>query len=201
MLFDVDRCVGCGACVMACKVEHGTQQGIYWSSIFFKETGKYPHARMSAIPAGCMHCQNAPCIHACPTGASYHNEMGMSLVDSSKCVGCRACTNACPYMARHYNYNSMDANPYFEGFELTPFEQVHASEHKKGTVEKCVMCEDRVARGEQPACVKTCIARARVFGDLDDPNSEISRMIKEKNAHPMAEHIGTEPNVYYVGLI
>lgn len=156
---------------------------------------------MTAIPAGCMHCQSAPCVHACPTGASYHNENGVTLVHLDQCVGCRACTNACPYNARHYNFTSMDANPYFEGYENTPFEKAKQNRHKKGTVEKCVMCEDRVAEGKLPACVQTCIAKARAFGDLDDPESEISVLIKQKNARPMAEHLGTDPNIYYAGLV
>jgi len=200
MLFDVTRCVGCAACVMACKVEHATLQGTYWSSVFFQETGTYPNARMTAIPAGCMHCQNAPCVQSCPTGASHHSEEGVSLVDHDKCIGCRTCVNACPYNARHYNYTNIDDNRYFgQDFAPTPFELEKTGKHIRGTVEKCVMCDERVAEGKNPACVTTCIARARIFGDLDDPESEISAAIKAKNARPMAEHLSTQPNVYYAG--
>ncbi len=113
MLLDIERCVGCGACVMACKVENGTPHGIYWANVYFKESGAYPAAKWTPMPSGCMHCQDAPCVNVCPTGASYHDENGVVLVDSSKCLGCRACMNACPYNARHLYHTTVEESPAF----------------------------------------------------------------------------------------
>ncbi|WP_369707157.1 4Fe-4S dicluster domain-containing protein [Eggerthella sp. YY7918] len=202
MLLDIERCVGCGACVMACKVEQGTPHGIYWANVFFKESGTYPSAKWTPVPSGCMHCQDAPCVNVCPTGASYHDENGIVLVDASKCLGCRACMNACPYNARHLYHTTVEETPAFgSDYEPTPFELAKADKHKKGTVGKCVLCHERIAEGKKPACATTCISKARIFGDLDDPTSEISQAIKKKNAKPMAENLHTNPSVFYAGTI
>ena len=200
MMIDVSTCAGCDACVMACKYQNATPMGMYWCKVIHGEEGVYPNARQTVLPIGCQHCTNAPCVRACPTGASHYDENGNVQVDYDKCIGCRMCMGACPYGAREFNWGSMDENPYYEGFEQTPYEAMRASEHPRGVVEKCVMCNGRTAQGLEPACVKTCITKSRVFGDLDDPESEISRKIVETGARPLMEELGTKPSVYYVGL-
>ena len=127
-------------------------------------------------------------MSACPTGASYYDENQCVQVDYEKCIGCRMRINACPYNARSYH-------------EMTPYEEMRASEHPIGVVEKCVMCKERTAQGEEPSCVKTCITKSRWFGDLDDPTSEINVMIKKLGAKPLMEDLGTKPSVYYAGLV
>ena len=171
---------------------------MYWCKVLKGEYGTYPNSGQTVLPMGCMHCQNAPCVQACPTGASYYKEDGTVQIDYDKCIGCRMCMNACPYNAREYHAESQEKKPYYEGFEMTPYEQMRESEHPVGVVEKCVMCTDRVAAGEQPACVQTCITRCRIFGDLDDPGSELNQKIAELGAKPLLEELGTKPSVYYV---
>ena len=111
------------------------------------------------------------------------------------------CINVCPYNARTYHGEDQEKYPYYEGYEMTPYEQLRAAEHPLGVVEKCVMCHERVADGEEPSCVKTCITKSRWFGDLDDPASEINKKIKELGAKPLLEEYGTNPSVYYVGVV
>lgn len=200
MLLDLSRCVACGGCVMACKRVNGTLGDVYWSNVYTQEVGTYPNAHLKSMPMGCMHCEEAPCVAHCPTGASYRTEDGFVLVDQDKCIGCRACVSACPYNARHLNLFDPVENPYWgDGHEQMPFEKITTAKHVKGTAEKCVFCHDRVKAGIEPACVRTCVASARMFGDLDDPNSQISKEIHRKKAEPLATELGTKPSVYYVG--
>ena len=109
--------------------------------------------------------------------------------------------SACPSNARSYHDVDQSATPYYEGYEMTPYEEMRASEHPIGVVEKCVMCKERTAQGEEPSCVKSCVPKSRWFGDLDDPTSEINVMIKKLGAKPLMEDLGTKPSVYYAGLV
>lgn len=200
MMLDLDRCVACGGCVMACKRVNGTLGDVYWCNVYTAEVGTYPNARLKSMPMGCMHCEEAPCVKHCPTGASYRTDDGFVLVDQEKCIGCRACVSACPYNARHLNLFDPVENPYWgDGQEQMPFEKITTAGHIKGTAEKCVFCHDRVKEGIEPACVRTCVSSARIFGDLDDPNSEISKTIQLRKAKPLAVELGTKPSVYYAG--
>lgn len=200
MLIDLDICASCGACVMACKVQNGTQQGTYWCTVLTKDRGKYPHVEKRALPIACQHCNKAPCVEHCPTGASYYVGDGTVLIDKDKCIGCRLCMNVCPYHVRTFNETTPENNPYFKGFDLTPFEKAHAADHPAGVVEKCIHCHERlVNEGKQPACVQACITKCRCFGDLDDPDSEISKKIVAGHAHQLMPEYGTDPNTYYIG--
>lgn len=200
LLIDVSRCVGCGGCVMACKRHNGTGRQVYWCNVITKEVGTYPNVKKVMLPVGCQHCENAPCVRACPTGASHYDSDGNVQVDFDKCIGCRMCMGACPYQARFFNWGSATDNPHYEGQEPTVYDELCAERHPVGVVEKCTRCADLTRAGKEPACVKTCPAGARVFGDLDDPASEISRAIVDKHARQLLEEYGTKPSVYYVGL-
>ncbi|NIN96381.1 MAG: 4Fe-4S dicluster domain-containing protein [Anaerolineae bacterium] len=195
MVIDLKKCVGCTACAMACKAENGTPPGVWWGKVVMGERGEGTSARRTALPSLCMHCSNAPCVQVCPTGASHKRADGIVAVDYDKCMGCRYCEVACPYDARTF----VDGiEPYYPDFGFTPYEELMFKKHQAGVVEKCNFCLERVEQGQEPACVQTCIAYARHFGDLDDPNSEVSKLIAQKHGYQLLPELGTEPSVYYL---
>ena len=195
MVIDLKRCIGCYACAMACKAENGTPPGVWWSKVLTGEIGKYPNARITYAPVLCMHCENPACVEVCPTGASYKRPDGIVAVNYDACMGCRYCETACPYGARTF----VDAlKPYYPKFGLTPYEQLMYKKHQAGVVEKCNFCLERVAQGQEPACVETCVGYARHFGDLDDPNSEVSKLIARRHGYQLLPELGTNPSVYYL---
>jgi molybdopterin-containing oxidoreductase family iron-sulfur binding subunit len=198
MVIDLGRCIGCNACSIACKQQYGTPPGIFYSHVSITEAGKYPDARQTPLPVLCNHCENAPCVDVCPTGASVKQDNGIVTIDANTCIGCRYCMVACPYNVRQFI--GSETQGYFPdkgGFNA--YEKVVYANHQVGTVEKCSFCATRVAAGELPACVLTCPGQARFFGDLDDPASEVSQLIIKHNAKPLNEEAGTKPNVYYIG--
>ncbi|MFC1909513.1 4Fe-4S dicluster domain-containing protein [Chloroflexota bacterium] len=195
MVIDLLRCVGCNSCTVACRAEHGTPAGIQYHRVEKYEVGKYPTARMKFRPIPCMHCQDPPCLKVCPTGATYQNEDGLVLIDEDKCMGCRYCVLACPYENRQF-LKTFDN--YYSPGSLTPYEMLKRKDFDKGTVVKCDFCVDRLAQGSLPACVETCPAQARYFGDLDDPESEVSSLIASNGGTTLREELGTMPSVYYI---
>lgn len=194
MVIDLKKCVGCMACTIACKTTNHTRPGIFWNVVKDLEVGKYPSVRRVFLPTLCMHCEKAPCVEVCPTGASHRREDGIVLIDYEKCVGCKACIENCPYGARYFNG---DPEGYF-GDQLTANEEIGYEQHKVGVVEKCNFCIDRLEQGKEPACVQTCIGRARCFGNLDDSDSEVSKRIKSKHGFQLQKECGTNPSVYYL---
>ena len=196
IVIDTRRCFGCNACTVACKQTNGTPPGVFWAKVYVEEVGEYPTARRQYTPALCMHCADAPCVEVCPTGASYQREDGIVLIDQDKCIGCRYCMVACPYNARYFDFGGNET--YFPEMELTPLEAARQEGRATGTVSKCTMCVDRIDAGEEPACVATCPTYARIFGDLDDPESEVSKLIAEHGAMPLHPELGTNPSVFYI---
>jgi molybdopterin-containing oxidoreductase family iron-sulfur binding subunit len=195
MVIDLKKCNGCAGCAMACKAASGTPSGMWWSKVLVTEVGKYPNARIFNLPVLCMHCDNPPCVDVCPTGASFKRDDGIVVVDYDKCMGCGYCRVACPYDARCF---VKEIEPYFPGRGLTPYEKAMSGKHQAGVAEKCDFCAGRLAQGEEPACVQTCIPGARHFGDLDDPNSEVSRLIADRQGYQLLPELGTNPSVYYL---
>lgn len=196
MVLDLSRCVGCYACTVACKVENGTPPGVWYAPVYEKEVGTYPAVKRIFLPTLCNHCKEAPCMKACPTGAIHKREDGIVLVDQEKCCGSRACVAACPYGALSF---VEEIRGEF-GYELTPFEQaLYSKNHHSGTVEKCTFCAHRIDQEiYEPACVQTCPTHCRIFGDLDDPHSEVSSLIRERNGAQPRPEAGTDPSVYYL---
>jgi molybdopterin-containing oxidoreductase family iron-sulfur binding subunit len=194
MAIDLKRCIGCHACSMACKVGNFTGPGIFWSFVEDEEVGTYPSVSRRFIPRLCMHCKNPACVDVCPTGASYQREDGIVLVEYDKCVGCQSCVVACPYGARYF---INETKGYF-GPELTPYEKAGSSKHRSGVVEKCTFCVVRLDEGKEPACVRTCPVKARIFGDLNDPKSNVSELIRSKHGFQFHKDLGCDPSVYYL---
>ena len=209
MVIDLAKCVGCYACVIACKQEHFLPPGIVWNRVLISETGEYPVVTKQMYPVQCNHCKEAICVKACPTGATQKREDGVVWIDQNKCVGCRYCLVSCPYQVRVFH---SDHGEYFPGQGPTPFEEIgkRLYPHQKGVVLKCNFCMERIdsglKKGLKPgvdrdantACVNACPTKARVFGDLDDPNCEASRLIRERRGMPFHPEYGTEPSLYYI---
>ena len=149
---DTKKCIGCYACEVACKMENDIALGERWNKVVQVEPfGEFPHVSTYWLPVMCQQCEESPCTHVCPTGASYRDEAtGMVLVDKEKCIGCKYCMMACPYGVRSWN-------------------------KAQRVVEKCTLCNHLTSAGELPACVKNCCGKARFYGDLDDPNSDVSK--------------------------
>ena len=196
MVIDLRKCVGCNACTVACKQENGTPPGVFWSRVRQYEVGDYPKGRLRFFIMLCMHCKEAPCLESCPTGATYRRHDGLVLIEDGKCIGCRYCIMACPYEARTYNDGEPQA--YFAGQGLTQVEEAGHDRHPSGTVEKCTFCAQRLDQGKEPACVATCPAGARIFGDLDDPSSEVSKLLAGGLAKPRLEELDTKPSVFFI---
>lgn len=174
MVLDTRRCVGCHSCTVACKVHNDLPVDMIYNPVTtIGPTGVFPHLHMVHIPLLCMHCDNPPCVDACPTAASQQRADGIVFVEDKKCVGCKACVMACPYGARIPN-------------------------HETGSVQKCDFCMERVDLGKEPHCVKTCHQKARIFGDLEDVTSEVYKLVN--SAHPvrLLGELGTEPYAFYI---
>lgn len=195
MVIDLKRCIACMGCQLSCKAEHGTPRGVFFARVLKREVGTYPSTKQMFLPVLCNHCEDAPCVSVCPTGASHYAEHGIVDIDKDRCVGCRACMVACPYNNRYF-YE--DESGYFGEAGLTDYEKARSARHVPGTVMKCNFCRDRLAEGRLPACVENCAAGARTIGDLSDPTSEVSRLIKERGGFVLHAELGTGPNVYYL---
>jgi dimethyl sulfoxide reductase iron-sulfur subunit len=195
VVVDLRRCTGCQSCTIACKAENGTPPGVFWTRVISKEEGSFPAAHTIFMPMRCNHCGDPPCVSVCPTGASHKREKdGIVLVDQERCVGCHSCVVTCPYQAR---FIPEDANGYY-GEKKTPYEEARYGKWRAGATQKCTLCVHRIDRGLNPACVETCPTKALVFGDLNDPQSAVSELLRTR-AHfqPRAE-LGTDPRVFYL---
>ena len=199
MAVDLSKCVRCYACIAACRIEHYLPMGISWPRLVAMETGG-DVPTVSTYSVRCNHCQDAPCVDVCPTGATSQRDDGIIVIDQDKCVGCRYCIIACPYQNRTFISKDKDRG-FFPGKIHTDFEIAGRKRypHQIGTTEKCNFCVERIDDGMSrvltpgtdrdatPACVNTCPARALKFGDLDDPESEISVFIRDNEGfqlHP-----------------
>lgn len=192
---DLKRCVGCQGCTVTCKTENGTPPGVFWTRVIAREVGRYPLAATVFMPMRCNHCSDAPCVPVCPTGATYvRRQDNLVLVDQDKCVGCHACVVACPYDARAI---PEDSRGYY-GATRTPFEKVAYERRPPGVVQKCTMCVHRLDKGLRPACIESCPTEALIFGDLNDPESAVSKAVARRPSFQPHAELGTDPNVYYL---
>lgn len=218
MVIDLDKCTGCQACVVACKAENNIpfsspkeaerRRIISWMTVLTITEGEFPHLRSRFIPRPCMHCDNPPCVKVCPVGATYKNREGLVAQIYTQCIGCRYCTNNCPYTLKYFNWYPPEWPKEMENY-LNP----DVSIRSKGVVEKCTFCHHRLQKAKEkaraenrelqegdyvPACVQTCPPEAIYFGDLDNPKSAVAQLSRNPRAFRLLEELGTEPKVYYL---
>ncbi len=239
MVIDLQKCVGCGACALACKTENNTQdrangQTFNWADYIHRTEGKFPNVRYTNIPVLCNHCTDAPCIEACPVTpkAMHKHENGITMHNEERCIGDRACQEACPYSVMDVeeekaeysviSFNDKEPHAFYSNTKETigrgtasgaeiakkagdipPHRTLYkhtdyTDVRRKGIVEKCTFCEHRVKNGELPNCVVACPASARIFGNLKDENSEVSKLLRKHKYFVLKPEEGTEPNVYYI---
>lgn len=204
MVIDLQKCVGCDTCTVSCKAENRTPPGITYNVVMEEIIGDYPSLSIVNLPRPCMQCDKPPCVQVCPTRATYKMENGIVTIDNDRCIGCRYCIVACPYGARSYDFGHSYEDEMIGFNDVTsPEYGVDRGERKKrktpiGTVRKCSFCYHRLERGEEPACVETCIGDARYIGDINDPNSVVAKLAASPRAFRLKEELGTEPNVIYL---
>ncbi len=172
MVIDTKKCVGCSDCVVACQTENNVPIGYCRDWVVESLKGRYPNLEIEIRSERCNHCTNSPCVRCCPTGASHYEKGGIVKVTHNQCIGCSACIQSCPYDARYT--------------------------HPEGWVDKCTFCIHRVKKGLKTACVSVCPTNCMYFGDLDDENSEVSKLLIKRKFKVLAAEAGTKPNVFYL---
>lgn len=182
MVIDLRRCYGCHTCSIACKAEFDVPLGRWRSWVKVLNKGNYPHVQRHFLPRLCNHCEHPPCVDVCPVQATYKSKDGPILQRVDRCIGCRYCMQACPYNARYLLPRKTTAVPY------------------QYIIDKCTFCIHRVEKGLEPACVNACPARARIFGDLNDPESEVTQLVSKNATNTLKPEMGTEPQVFYIGM-
>jgi phenylacetyl-CoA:acceptor oxidoreductase subunit 1 len=205
MVADLTRCVGCQTCTAACKHANATPPGVQWRRVIDVEVGEFPDVRRAFVPVGCQHCDEPPCRDVCPTTATKKRADGIVTIDYDLCIGCSYCALACPYQARWRT----DRATFAYG---TPMESEakRRDDARLAVATKCTFCVERIDAGlaegktpgvhpeATPACVNSCIANALAFGDLDDPDSNVSTLLRENRHFRMHESLGTGPGFFYL---
>jgi molybdopterin-containing oxidoreductase family iron-sulfur binding subunit len=218
MVIDLDRCTGCQACEVACRVENNIPVGgpdaarenrtISWMRVIAEEHGEWPNVRTRFLPRPCMHCDRPPCTAVCPVTATSIDEEGIVSQIYPRCIGCRYCANACPYTVKSFNWKE----PSYPKSSL-PMLNPDVSARPVGVIEKCTFCHHRLQRARDqarfenrplrdtdyvPACAEACPAVAIVFGDLDNPEHRVAELVRDPRAFRLMEELGTKPKVYYL---
>ena len=205
MVADLERCVGCQTCTAACRHANATSPAVQWRKVLDIESGTYPDVRRTFVPVGCQHCDDPPCMHVCPSTATRKRADGIVTIDYDLCIGCAYCDVACPYQARF----KVEGWRFAYGREAMPQEVERGDPRMFGVAQKCTFCANRIDAGlagglrpgvdpdATPACVNACIASALHFGDVDDPGSNVSQILREQQYFRMHEEIGTGPRFYY----
>jgi len=203
MVIDQAKCIGCGYCTLACRAHNDVSPDISWNEV--KPMGEVGD-QIVYLARPCMHCEHAPCVEVCPVGASYYRDDGIVMMDYDNCIGCRYCEVACPFSARSFNWEAFTGdNP-----SVPEWGEPEVERRPRGVPEKCSFCYNRIDRGiavglvpgldaeATPACCVACPTGARMFGDLNDPNSNVSQILKKHPSYRLRENLGTGPRVYYL---
>jgi len=206
MVADLRRCVGCQTCTASCKHANATPPGVQWRRVLDIEVGEYPDVQRAFVPMGCQHCDEPPCADVCPTTATRKREDGIVTIDYDLCIGCAYCTVACPYQARFLS----PAGLFAYGKEPTENEKVRDDAARRSVATKCTFCVERIDEGTAkglkpgvdpeatPACVNSCIAEALHFGDVEDPQSNVSQLLARHEHFRINEELGTGPGFHYL---
>ncbi len=206
MAVDLNRCIGCQTCTAACKHVNATAPGVQWRKVLDFEVGEFPDVRRAFVPVGCMHCDDPPCLDVCPSTATKKRDDGIVSIDYDICIGCSYCAVACPYQAR---WKVDVPNAAFKSAQMR-HEIVNEREERRSVAQKCTFCTNRIDRGLKngltpgvdpeatPACVNSCIADALHFGDIEDPQSNVSKQLSEHKYYQMHEEVGTGPGLFYL---
>jgi len=204
MVIDLQKCVGCDSCSVACKAENRTPPGVSYNVVMEEEHGEFPNVQRTNVPRPCMQCENPPCVQVCPVSATYKMDNGVVNIDYDRCIGCRYCMIACPYGARYFDFGENYDDEVEGAGEVTSPEYGvdrgprEEGESPIGNIRKCSFCTHRLERGEEPACVETCVGDARNMGDLENPDSEVAKMADSSRAFQLKEDEGTDPTVHYL---
>ncbi len=219
MSIDLDRCTGCGACVVACQAENNLpivgedhfreRREMKWLRIERYWEGDFPDVKLHFLPMLCQQCDQAPCETPCPVAATYHNQDGLNTQIYNRCIGTRTCAVYCPYEVRYFNWFTYTWDEPLEQ-QLNP----DVSIREKGVMEKCTFCIQRIRMAKDtakdddrrrvrdgevtPACVQTCPTEAMVFGNLNDPESRVSKMVKNERSYHVLEELNTSPSIVYL---
>jgi phenylacetyl-CoA:acceptor oxidoreductase 27-kDa subunit len=205
MVADLRRCVGCQTCTASCRQANATPPGTQWRRVLDMEVGEYPDVQRAFVPVGCMHCDEPPCMEVCPTTATRKRADGIVTIDYDLCIGCAYCAVACPYQARYRS----DRPGAAMGAPM-PDEALRRHDERVAVATKCTFCVDRIDAGTAagltpgvdpdatPACVNACIAQALHFGDLEDPQSNVSALLRDNEHFRMHEELGTGPGFHYL---
>ena len=207
LVIDLDTCVGCHACTVSCVAENKLPPGVVYRPVIDEEVGSYPNVSRRFMPRPCMQCDEPPCVPVCPVNATYKRPDGIVAIDYEECIGCRYCQVACPYEARVFNWKEpIERSPQSPNFGLQ-----EVPNRPRGVVEKCTFCSHRIDPGLErglvpgvdpqatPACVVACPTKARIFGDLNNPESPVSvALAAAQTTLRLREELSTEPRVYYI---
>ncbi|MGA2567352.1 MAG: DmsC/YnfH family molybdoenzyme membrane anchor subunit [Pseudolabrys sp.] len=206
MVADLERCVGCQTCTAACRHANATAPAVQWRKVLDIEAGSFPNVNRTFVPVGCQHCADPPCMHVCPSTATRQRADGIVTIDYDICIGCAYCDVACPYQARF----KVTKEDFAYGDTAMQNEIEREDPARLGVAQKCTFCSDRIDFGIEnglapgsdpratPACVNACIADALHFGDLEDPDSNVSRLLRQNKNFRMHAELGTEPGFYYL---
>lgn len=203
MVIDLRKCVGCKACTVACVAENKLPPGVVYRPVIDEEVGTYPNVSRRFLPRPCMHCDDPPCVAVCPVGATTKRQDGIVDINYENCIGCRYCITACPYNARTFDFGE-DYNREKQPYELLASREYGGLRKRRegvspvGNARKCHFCVHKLAGGQLPACVSTCIGRATYFGDMSDPESLVAKLSGHPNVMHLKEELGTKPRVHYL---
>lgn len=203
MVIDLDRCIGCAYCQRACNATNDVASDKPWNLVVEERTST---GTTFFFTRPCLHCGDAPCVEVCPVQATFHREDGLVVMNYNRCIGCRYCEVACPYDARKFNWEARtDTNPFIPTWGIAEVDR-----RPRGVVEKCTFCIHRIDHGLKngfipgkdreatPACVNICPVGARIFGDLNEPNSAVAQAVATNPTIRLREELGTDPSVYYI---